>query len=647
MRNYKNMKASLSVSSFRRMSFSSDGVECPFSSKSDDGLKFSSDIHFSHSSEAGHDMQSFPSNLSLSSLQTIAEEKSPAGHNMEDMYEVPTRHRPLAANMLSSTYPRSMRPTAANHMFSSLQSRPSLEGTKQNFSWTHPSLMGLALSSAELDTGSDHEDTFTEYKIRIVTTNSQECFVWKRFSHFYEFHTLLCSIYPVSSLPVFPKRNDNGKSDDLASSRRLDLTIYLTELLDTAKEDKRILKELARFLEVSRKKLINTPFSAEKVPRKESSILNLYDISNFISQKDQWVADYFSDDNKFRFHAMLKAYEGIQLRPGFTRGIENNLRVMDRFPDISVTLADAVEDDEMFYSVYSHGNLKSLDNALSCTKLTESEVALLMKRLLEIILALHSCGIAHLDIRPENLFTPVEASSSTSSMLSAFRISNFQCSFCVNDFVIYKNIHSPKAHYVAPELLCPDIKKLGLILKAVDMWSVGIIAFKLLTGEFPFNGESRKELLFNIRDTSIEFPELSNLSEEAQSFISHLLIKDPLRRMTAKHASIHPFLRVMSRRTRLRKSSSAIFNSVCIDDYSEGSTFVKTIKKAFFQLGLDGDDDQRARSFIENLKQLIHVNCLQWSLFRRYVAKAGGFSDAEATALAMTISSELQSSEGD
>ncbi|CAM9864545.1 unnamed protein product [Chrysoparadoxa australica] len=80
---------------------------------------------------------------------------------------------------------------------------------------------------------------------------------------------------------------------------------------------------------------------------------------------------------------------------------------------------------------------------------------------------------------------------------------------------------------------------------AADMWSIGVIAFCLLSGYPPFNGRNIPELKAAIQHLPLEFndPVWDSISEEAKDFISQLLVKDYHYRPTAAQAMEHPWLK--------------------------------------------------------------------------------------------------------
>jgi calcium-dependent protein kinase len=83
-------------------------------------------------------------------------------------------------------------------------------------------------------------------------------------------------------------------------------------------------------------------------------------------------------------------------------------------------------------------------------------------------------------------------------------------------------------YYVSPEVLE------GKYDMRCDLWSVGVIAYILLSGTPPFNGKNEIEVFNKIRCCDYEFPESiwSNTSNDAKKFIMKLLHPDPNKRLT-------------------------------------------------------------------------------------------------------------------
>ncbi len=88
------------------------------------------------------------------------------------------------------------------------------------------------------------------------------------------------------------------------------------------------------------------------------------------------------------------------------------------------------------------------------------------------------------------------------------------------------------AFTIAPEVISRSYGK------SCDLWSVGVIAYFLLTSCMPFNAKSDEEIFAKILEGKYSYPQSARwgLSEKAKDFIGRLLVVDPKRRVNAKQA---------------------------------------------------------------------------------------------------------------
>lgn len=92
-----------------------------------------------------------------------------------------------------------------------------------------------------------------------------------------------------------------------------------------------------------------------------------------------------------------------------------------------------------------------------------------------------------------------------------------------------------------PEYLSPEMIKGDPYSQSVDMWSLGIIFFEMLTGVPPFFDKNKdklyKKIYFN--DPNFAINKKVFLSDLTINFISKLLCKNPYERMTIREAKRH------------------------------------------------------------------------------------------------------------
>uniref|UniRef100_A0A3Q4BU54 Protein kinase domain-containing protein n=1 Tax=Mola mola TaxID=94237 RepID=A0A3Q4BU54_MOLML len=100
--------------------------------------------------------------------------------------------------------------------------------------------------------------------------------------------------------------------------------------------------------------------------------------------------------------------------------------------------------------------------------------------------------------------------------------------------------------FSAPEYCAPEIHHHDLVTTATDMWSVGVMAYALLSGLNPFAAESTTKMIENISNCEYVFDSeaFKDISLEAMDFVDRLLVKDRKLRMTAHEALEHPWLKM-------------------------------------------------------------------------------------------------------
>ncbi|CAI5674025.1 serine/threonine-protein kinase 17A isoform X1 [Oreochromis niloticus] len=163
---------------------------------------------------------------------------------------------------------------------------------------------------------------------------------------------------------------------------------------------------------------------------------------------------------------------------------------------------------------------------------SEEDVKRLMRQILEGVAFLHQNNVVHLDLKPQNILLM------STSPLGDIKIVDFGLSRMVSSHQELREIMG------TPEYVAPEILNYEPISTATDMWSVGVLAYVMLTGISPFLGEDKQETFLNISQLSVSYSdeELQQLDPAALSFIQMLLRKHPQERATAEHCLTHPWL---------------------------------------------------------------------------------------------------------
>ncbi|XP_069192329.1 calcium/calmodulin-dependent protein kinase type 1 isoform X1 [Procambarus clarkii] len=213
--------------------------------------------------------------------------------------------------------------------------------------------------------------------------------------------------------------------------------------------------------------------------------------------------------------------------------LENEIKVLRRLqhPNI-VQLLDTYEDSEHVYLIIelvTGGEL--FDRIVEKGSYTEKDAADLIRQVLEAVDYMHDQGVVHRDLKPENLlyFSQDEESK---IMISDFGLSKME-----DSGIMATACGTPG--YVAPEVLAQ--KPYG---KAVDVWSIGVIAYILLCGYPPFYDENDANLFAQILKGEFEFdsPYWDEISDSAKDFIRQLMCVDVEKRYTCKQSLGHPWI---------------------------------------------------------------------------------------------------------
>jgi len=164
---------------------------------------------------------------------------------------------------------------------------------------------------------------------------------------------------------------------------------------------------------------------------------------------------------------------------------------------------------------------------------TETECIPLMKSLLGAVAYIHSKNIVHRDLKPENILIP-------NGKTSEVKIIDFGLA---NDISYHQNgRRGGTPGYIAPEVLNSESGKVFLTDKS-DLFSVGCMLYRLLTGTKLFRGSTGKEILDKNKECYVNLNRPSNsfLSKDAKDLLTKLLEKDPEKRISAAEALEHNF----------------------------------------------------------------------------------------------------------
>ncbi|MBZ3871693.1 Hormonally up-regulated neu tumor-associated kinase [Sciurus carolinensis] len=210
---------------------------------------------------------------------------------------------------------------------------------------------------------------------------------------------------------------------------------------------------------------------------------------------------------------------------------EGQIQQMIRHPNIT-QLLDILETENSYYLVMElcpGGNL--MHKIYEKKRLEESEARRYIRQLISAVEHLHRAGVVHRDLKIENLLLDED---------NNIKLIDFGLSNCAG-ILGYSDPFSTQCGspaYAAPELLAR--KKYG---PKIDVWSIGVNMYAMLTGTLPFTVEpfSLRALYQKMVDKEMN-PLPTQLSTGAINFLRSLLEPDPVKRPNIQQALANRWL---------------------------------------------------------------------------------------------------------
>ncbi len=140
---------------------------------------------------------------------------------------------------------------------------------------------------------------------------------------------------------------------------------------------------------------------------------------------------------------------------------------------------------------------ESLDGAIERREFSTEESLELFESIAETIAYVHSNGIVHRDIKSDN----IKICASGKPKLLDFGIAKAPSS---------QSLTQVGGVIGTPNYLAPEQVEGGDASPQTDIWALGVLLYKMLTGRFPFEGERIESLVFQIAQGRYEMPETYN-----------------------------------------------------------------------------------------------------------------------------------------
>ncbi|XP_022917412.2 uncharacterized protein [Onthophagus taurus] len=269
--------------------------------------------------------------------------------------------------------------------------------------------------------------------------------------------------------------------------------------------------------------------------KRNSSISDVYDVEDTVFARGKFAtvrrANHKTTGVQYAAKYIKKRRRAVDMTPEIYHEISVLRKCAPcgrvvRLHEVYETNSDVV----LVLELAAGGELQRIFDTDHC--LNEVEARRAMRQILEGLGYLHERNIAHLDLKPQNLLLTVEDSCDDIKL----------CDFGVSRLL------APGAEVRAllgtPDYVAPEVLSYEPISLATDIWSVGVLAYVLLSGYTPFGGDTKQETYLNISQCILTFEpdHFSDVSTAAIDFIKSSLLVNPRLRPTVQELLKHPWI---------------------------------------------------------------------------------------------------------
>jgi len=292
--------------------------------------------------------------------------------------------------------------------------------------------------------------------------------------------------------------------------------------------------------------------------RRTPNLKKYYDVKKVLGNPGQYgvVKEGINKKNGRRYAVKIVfkwKYKKPKVTQSFFEDLRTEVRMMheaDAHPNI-IKISEVFEDISNLYIVMEHCSGGELFDRISsegigAADFSEKDASNILRQIVSAVYYLHTLGIAHCDLKPENFIFMNKKKDSILKLI---------------DFGMAKIVHWRMYHrrmngtpyYIAPEVLS------GCYNESCDMWSIGVIMFIIVFGFPPFHDSTNNPNRYKSDQIIYErvkkgftpkvkagygpwFPADQPVSMACKDLIARLLRSDVAGRMTAEEAMSHPWL---------------------------------------------------------------------------------------------------------
>ncbi|TSO37088.1 MAP/microtubule affinity-regulating kinase 4 [Bagarius yarrelli] len=246
----------------------------------------------------------------------------------------------------------------------------------------------------------------------------------------------------------------------------------------------------------------------------------------------------------------IKIIDKTQLNPTSLQKKDGWCNVLVNHGSVHLQLFEVIETEKTLYLVmeYASGG-EVFDYLVSHGRMKEVEARAKFRQIVSAVHYCHQKNIVHRDLKAENLLLDAD---------SNIKIADFGFS---NEFMLGNKLDTfcGSPPYAAPELF--QGKKYDG--PEVDIWSLGVILYTLVSGSLPFDGQNLKELRERVLRGKYRVP--FYMSTDCEEILRRFLVLNPSKRCTLEQVMKDKWMNTGYEGDELKPHTEPV------EDYSDAS----------------------------------------------------------------------------
>jgi len=278
-------------------------------------------------------------------------------------------------------------------------------------------------------------------------------------------------------------------------------------------------------------------------------------------------------------------------------------------PNICKLLETYEQGRFMFFVMEYCEGREVFDRIMEHGMIAESVSADIVKQAASALKYAHTRGIAHRDMKPENVcFCNNDLSNNHVKVIDwglGFYFGQARMSSAVGSLT-----------YAAPEVL--ESRDVGGYTSACDLWSLGVVTYVMLCGKPPFWGNYNEQLRrmkheqYPMKDSTWQ-----QISSDAKDLIRRLLKNNPKERMNIDSLLAHPWLSIASRKMDVQLASQVLHNmrqfsntsqffSICVASVARqlDHRSLRDVHRVFCEMDTNGDGVLELREVLNGFEKI-------------------------------------------